>query len=90
MGAWDEHQETEARLQALDARAKKTRRDFERLNRETPDEEKDEQGWTPGLLAAVRAGLTPTANCPSANYARLSAPNGTSGRLLLATLTTSP
>jgi hypothetical protein len=54
MGAWEEHQETEARLQALDARAKKARRDFERLNRETPDEEKDERGWTPGLLAAAR------------------------------------
>jgi hypothetical protein len=54
MGAWEEHQETEARLQALDAKAKKAQRDFERLNRETPDEEKDEQGWTPGLLAAAR------------------------------------
>jgi hypothetical protein len=54
MGAWEEHQETEARLQTLHARAKKAQRDFERLSRETPDEEKDEQGWTPGLLAAAQ------------------------------------
>ena len=30
------------------------RQEFLRLHRETPDEARDEQGWTPELLAAAR------------------------------------
>jgi hypothetical protein len=51
---WEYLKEAEARERELDAEVRAAERAFERLNRETPDEARDEQGWTPELLAAAR------------------------------------
>ena len=54
MGAWEQLQDAKARERALDAEVRAAERVFLRLNSETPDEARDEQGWTPELLAAAR------------------------------------
>jgi hypothetical protein len=50
---WEYLQDVKARERELDAKVRAARRAFERLNRQTPDEARDEQGWTPELLAAA-------------------------------------
>jgi hypothetical protein len=49
----EETEEAKARERALDAKVRAARRAFERLNSETPNEARDEQGWTPELVAAA-------------------------------------
>lgn len=57
METWEGLRAIEARERELDAKVRTARRAFERLNSETPDEARDEQGWTPELLAAARRHL---------------------------------
>jgi len=54
MRTWEEIQEAEAQEKALDAKVRAAWRAFERLTETTPEEARDEQGWTPELLAAAR------------------------------------
>jgi hypothetical protein len=41
-------------VEAANAEVKVAKRAFERLNEETRDEARDEEGWTPELTAAAR------------------------------------
>jgi hypothetical protein len=41
-------------VEASNAEVKVAKRAFERLNEETRDEARDEEGWTPELTAAAR------------------------------------
>lgn len=47
MGTWEQ-------MEAAHARANAAWQAFKRLHEQTPDEARDEQGWTPELLAAAQ------------------------------------